>query len=82
MGLGKVISTLFGVLSLVTLIITLVTKSHDPLNLKTPIDPLWIPLKSPLRNPFRNGSLKGTLGPRKPIDPFEEPLKLLSPMIL
>ena len=32
---SKVISTLIGVISIVTLIITLVTKSHDPLSTQT-----------------------------------------------
>ena len=32
MGLSKAISTLIGVISIVTLIIALVTKSHDPLS--------------------------------------------------
>ena len=35
MGLSKVISTLIGVISIVTLIITLVTKSHDTLSSDT-----------------------------------------------
>ena len=33
MGLSKVIFTLIGVISIVTLIITRVTKSHDPLSI-------------------------------------------------
>ena len=33
MGLSKVISTLIGVISIVTQLITLVTKSHDPLSI-------------------------------------------------
>ena len=35
MGLCKVISTLIGVISIATLIITLVTKSHDPLSMES-----------------------------------------------
>ena len=33
MGLSKAISTLIGVISIVTLTVTLVTKSHDPLSM-------------------------------------------------
>ena len=33
---SKVISTLIGVISIVTLVITLVNKSHDPLSTSTP----------------------------------------------
>ena len=37
MGRSKVISTLIGVISIGALIITLVTKSHDPLGTGEPI---------------------------------------------
>ena len=43
MGLSKVLSTLLGVISIVTLIITLVTKSHDPLSIR----PQSLNLKAP-----------------------------------
>ena len=41
-GSSKVISTLFGAIGIVTLMITLVTKSHDPLStLNCHSQPLW-----------------------------------------
>ena len=45
---GNSISTPVGVISTVTLIITLVAKSHD-LNPEAPIDPLKEPFKEPFK---------------------------------
>ena len=46
MGLRKVLSTVIGVISMVTLLITLVTKSHDPLNR---VPRVHVPKRDPLR---------------------------------